>query len=279
MRTLKYIVAILTLVGFVGYVCYDIFFPNGFGNDDEGAGGKKKKTMLNIGALNNISSLPIWVAEKDSIFDSLKVDINVVDYSDQLDCDVAFAGNKVNIEITDPKRADWLKQEKKTSFTELYKLPMPYAMIANHKARLSSISQLKDKMLAVTRLSTFYDQAYHCIDSVGLKRDSVYVVQINNHNVALQMLQNNELDATFLTEPYATLSKIMGHNSLYAQPSAKAVLIARTDADKKEMKKFQQAYDEALKRIRRNGVKYYTKLISERCQCSPQFEKDLDVKF
>lgn len=278
MRTLKYIVAILTLVGFVGYVCYDIFFPNGFGNDDDGAQGKKQKSVLNIGVLNNISSLPIWVAEKDSIFDSLKVDINVVDYSDQLDCDVAFANNKVNMEITDPKRAEWLKQEKKTSFAEISKLPMPYAIMANHKARLSTVSQLKDKMLAVTRLSTYYDEAYHCIDSVGLKRDSVYVVQVNNHNVALQMLQNNELDATFLTEPYITLAKIMGHNSLYNH-STEAVLIARSDADHKEIKKFQQAYDEALKRIRKNGVKYYTKLISDRCKCSPQFEKDLNVKF
>ncbi len=278
MRTLKYIVAILVLVGFVGYVCYDIFFPNGFGYDEEGAKRNQHKAALNIGAMNNISSLPIWVAEKDSIFDSLRVDINVCEYSDQLDCDMAFFNKKINIEITDPKRADWLKSEKKVAFTELSKLPMPYAMMANHKARLSSVTQLKDKMLAVTRHSTFNEQAYHCIDSVGLKRDSVYVVQINDHNVALQMLQNNELDATFLTEPYITLSKIMGHNSLYSN-SSQALLIARSDADQKEIKKFQQAYDEALKRIRRNGVKYYTKLIADRCKCSPQFEKDLNVKF
>lgn len=278
MRTLKYIVAILALVGFVGYVCYDIFFPNGFDYDEEAAKRKQHKAVLNIGALNNISSLPIWVAEEDSIFDSLRVDISVRDYTDQLDCDMAFANKKINIEITGPKRAEWLKKEKKTDFTELAKLPMPYAMMANHKARLSSIKQLKDKMLAATRLSLFHEEAYHCIDSVGLKRDSVYVVQINNHNVAMQMLQNNELDASFLTEPYITLAKIMGHNALYSN-KAEALLIARTDADQKELKKFQQAYNEAIKRIRTNGVEHYTKLIADRCQCSPQFGKDLKVKF
>ncbi len=278
MRTIKYIAAILVLVGFVGYVCYDIFFPNGFDYDEEAEMRKQHKAVLNIGALNNISSLPIWVAEKDSIFDSLQVDISVRDYTDQLECDMAFANKKINIEITDPKRADWLKTAKKTSFSEVAKLPMPYAILANRKARLSSISQLKDKMLATTRHSLFYEQAYHCIDSVKLKRDSVYVVQINNHNIALQMLQNNELDAAFLTEPYITLAKVMAHNSLYSNFS-EALLIARDDADQKEMKKFRQAYDEAIKRIRKNGVKHYTKLIAERCECSPQFEKDLKVKF
>ena len=131
MRTLKYIVAILTVIGFIGYVCYDIFFPNGFDYDEEAAKRKLHKAALNIGAMNNISSLPIWVAEKDSIFDSLQVDISVRDYTDQLECDMAFANKKINIEITDPKRAEWLKKEKKVDFSELAKLPIPYALMAN----------------------------------------------------------------------------------------------------------------------------------------------------
>lgn len=278
MRTLKYISAIAVVLGFLGYVCYDIFFPNGFGGEDESGKKAVKKTVLNIGVPNSISSLPVWVAEEDSLFDSLKVDITVKDFTDQLDCDMAFAEGKINLSITDPKRAEWLSSSKKQSFEELRKLPMPYAMMACHNARISSISQLKDKMLAVTRNSSYSEAAFACLDSIKMKHDSVYIVQINNPAVAMRMLHNSELDATFLPEPYVSLAKAMGHNVLYKNYK-NALLIAKNDINADEKKRFNQALDEAVKRIRKNGVLHYSELIERRCKCSRQFDKELKVRF
>lgn len=278
MRTLKYIFAIAVVLGFLGYVCFDIFFPNGFGGDDEENPATTKKTALNIGAPNNISSLPIWVAEEDSIFDSLRVDISVREFTDQLDCDMAFAEGKINLSISDPKRAEWLATQKKQNFTELRKFPMPYAMVACHKARIANITQLKDKMLAVTRHSSYSAAAFACLDSVKMKHDSVYIVQINNPVVATHMLHNAELDATFLPEPFVSLAKTMGHNALYKN-YAQALLIAKNDIKADDKKRLNQAIDEAVKRIRKNGIKHYSELIARRCKCSQQFDNELKVRF
>ncbi|MCF0192286.1 MAG: ABC transporter substrate-binding protein [Prevotella sp.] len=278
MRTVKYITAIVVLLGFLGYVCYDIFFPNGFDDYDEEAKKATKKTALTIGAPNNISSLPIWIAEEDSLFHKYNVDITVKDYTDQLDCDMAFASGKINMEITDPERADWLKIEKKQVFSELHKLPMPYALVASHSARLTSMTQLKNKLIAHSRHSIYSYALNHCLDSIKMKRDSAYVMQINNPNVAMLMLHNAELDASFMPEPFVSLAKSMGHKPLYKNYT-QAQLIAKSSIKSDDLKRFNKAYAEALKLIRTNGVKHYTALIARHCKCSPQFDKELKIKF
>ncbi len=277
MRTLKYIVAITVVVGLLAYICIDIFFPNGISdNDDEK--GAAKKTALNIGVPNNLASLPIWIAEEDSLFDSLRVDITVKDFTDPMDCDVAFSADKTNLSITEPKRADWLNTSKKLSFAEVMKLPMPYALVASHNARINSIPQLKGKLVGSTRNSTYSTSLQHCLDSIKLSKDSVYVVQINNPNVAMLMLHNTEVDAAFVPEPYISLGKAMGHKALYSSHTD-ALLISKHDLPADQLKSFNQAIAEALKRIRKNGVSHYTNLIARRCKCSPQFEKELKVNF
>lgn len=277
MRKLKYTVAIAVVVGLLAYICIDIFFPNGFGGDKD-KNAVAKKTVLNIGAPNNIASLPIWVAEEDSIFDSLRVDITVKNYTDQLSCDMDFASSKINLAITDPKRAEWLKNTKHVNYNELHSLPMPYAMVACHNARVTTIKQLKNKLVAHTRHSSYSEALQHSLDSVKLSRDSVYLVQVNNPSVAMLMLHNAELDAAFIPEPFMSLAKAMGHNALYTNYT-KAHLISKPDIEEAQLKAFNKAYGEALKRIRKNGVKHYTELISRRCKCSPQFDKQLNVKF
>lgn len=278
MRTLKYIFAIAVILGFIGYVCFDIFFPNGFNSGDDNQNGAAKKTVLNIGAPNNIASLPIWVAEEDSIFDSLQVDITVKDYTDPLTCDVAFAEGKINLEITDPKRADWLKAAKRVGFKELQTLPMPYAMVACHNSRIANIKQLKAKHVSYTRNSTFQASLKHCLDSVRMSSDSIYMVQASNPNTAMIMLHNSALDAAFIPEPYISLAKAMGHNLLYTN-YVKARLIAKNELTDEQLKAFNKAYEEALKRIRKNGVGHYTELIARHCKCSAQFDKQLNIKF
>lgn len=278
MRTLKYIAAIAVVVGLLAYICIDIFFPNGFGDNDADKAEKVKNTALNIGLPNNIASLPIWVAEEDSIFDSLRVDITVKDFSDPMDCDVAFANGKMNLCITEPKRAEWIANARKATYSEVMKLPMPYAMVTSHSARLTNIKQLKDKLVACTRNSTYTTALQHCLDSVKLSKDSVYITQISNPNIAMLMLHNSELDAAFVPEPYISLGKVMGHKQLYSAYTD-ALLISKQDLSADQLKSFNLAIGEALKRIRKNGIGHYAALIARRCKCSQQFEKELKVKF
>lgn len=257
----------------MGYVCYDIFFPNGLRGKKEEAK-QIKKTVLNIGAPTNICSLPIWVAEEDSIFDSLKVSITVKDYEDQLACDMDFCKGDNNMEIIDPERAAWIKKSKGAKFNILKELPLDYAMIANSKSRVNRITQLKDKVMAISRYSSYSEAAYKAIDSVKMKRDSVYIVQVNSPSVALKMIQANELDAAFFPEPYMSALIALGNNALVKKKMV-CQLISSTDSNiEKEVEKFLKAYAEAEKRIKKNGLDYYSQLLQRRCKYSqPKYKK------
>ncbi|MCF0203453.1 MAG: hypothetical protein HUK08_08830 [Bacteroidaceae bacterium] len=275
MRLLKYIFAFVLAAGFISYVIYDTY--NTLVADDEEK--PEHKTTFVLGITNNLSSLPIWIAEEDSIFDSLKVSITIRDYDDQLTCDMAYAEEKLNMAIVDSKRAEWLVSGKHAAMNTLDTLPYRIAMVSNPKSRITKVAQLKDKILAVTRNSCFAAAAHHCIDSIKMKRDSVYIVQINNPNISMKMLQANELDATFLPEPQLSLAKKMGCEVLY-EKQEQAYLIQRPDiAHPEEIEAFNKAYQEAMRLIRKHGVAHYSDLIARRCKCSPQFRNVLKEKF
>ena len=63
---------------------------------------------------------------------------------------------------------------------------------------------MDDKMVAMTRYSVTDLLSDMVVDSAKLKPERVFRIQINDVNVRLKMLENNEMDALLMTEPYAT---------------------------------------------------------------------------
>lgn len=72
----------------------------------------------------------------------------------------------------------------------------------------------------MARFSATHLLAELCIDSARLKRDDVFLVQINDPNICLKMLQNNELDAMLLPEPQATSARLWKNPVLLIRSSA-----------------------------------------------------------
>ncbi len=68
-------------------------------------------------------------------------------------------------------------------------------------------------MIAMTRHSATDYLSTLVIDSVKTKYD-VYRVQINDLNIRLRMLLNNEMDAAWMPEPYATQARMAKHVAL-----------------------------------------------------------------
>ena len=114
--------------------------------------------------------------------------------------------------VTDLVRAARLQKQGTQLFypvsTNLY-----WQLITNRKARISELKQLSDKMIAMTRHSATDYLSTLVIDSVKTKYD-VYRVQINDLNIRLRMLLNNEMDAAWMPEPYATQARMAKHVAL-----------------------------------------------------------------
>ena len=142
-------------------------------------------------------------------------------------------------------------------------------------------------MVAMTRYSVTDMLTDRVIDSVKLQEDRVYKVQINDVHVRLLMLQNNEMDALWLTEPQATQARMMKNPVVYDSRTLKILpgVLAfrekemRRQARGKQLTLFVKAYNQACDSINKYGYGYYRELIADYCKMKPEWVDSLpDVK-
>lgn len=229
------------------------------------------RMALKVGVMPTLDCLPVYLAYEDSIFSHEGVDVHLRYYTAQMDCDTALARGRVEGSISDLVRGAYLKKRG----TEL-EYPIAtntyWLLVTNRKGRISSLKQLSDKMIAITRQSATDYLATLAIDSAKPKYD-VYRVQINDVNIRLRMLLNNEMDAMLLTEPQATKAKLEQHVVLMDSRDKNlqlGVFAFRKKAlaeprRKQQLEQFVKAYNVAVDSINQHGLQHYAQLIKKYC--------------
>ena len=227
------------------------------------------RASLKVGVMPTLDCLPVYLAYEDSIFLKLGVTVHLYRYNAQMDCDTAIARKRVEGTVTDLVRAARLQKQGTQLFypvsTNLY-----WQLITNRKARISELKQLSDKMIAMTRHSATDYLSTLVIDSVKTKYD-VYRVQINDLNIRLRMLLNNEMDAAWMPEPYATQARMAKHVALADSRNKNLQLgviafrskLKREPRRKDQIDRFVKAYDIAVDSINKNGVHHYVALLTK----------------
>lgn len=229
------------------------------------------RKALKIAVMPTMDGLPIFLAYEHHYFDTLGVDVRLLRYKAQMDCDTALLGGSAEGSVTDLVRAERLQQKglvlDYTIATNTY-----WQLYANRMARITSIAQLSDKMVAMTRYSATDMLTSIAVDSVRPKYD-IYRIQINDINIRLAMLLNNEMDAMWLPEPQATVARLHGHQLLMSSEDKNihlGIIAFRqkgmlTQHRKRQLKLFIQAYKQACDSINHYGVKHYAILIKKYC--------------
>ena len=175
---------------------------------------KEDSAALKIGVLPTMDCLPLYVAKERRLFDTLGVDIRLKPYNSQIDCDAALLKGRLEGSVTDLVKGEGMKQ-KGTALRYATATQARWQFVANRLSRINELKQLTDKLVAMARFSATHLLAELCIDSARLKRDDVFLVQINDPNICLKMLQNNELDAMLLPEPQATSARLWKNPVLF----------------------------------------------------------------
>ena len=227
------------------------------------------RASLKVGVMPTLDCLPVYLAYEDSIFLNQGVTVHLYRYNAQMDCDTAVARKRVEGTVTDLVRAARLQKQGTQLFypvsTNLY-----WQLITNRKARISELKQLSDKMIAMTRHSGTDYLSTLVIDSVKPKYE-VYRVQINDLNIRLRMLLNNEMDAAWMPEPYATQARMAKHVALADSRDKNLQLgviafrskLKREPRRKDQIDRFVKAYDIAVDSINKNGVHHYVALLTK----------------
>ena len=247
---------------------------------------RRDSAALKVAVLPTLDCLPLYVAEYYQLFDTIRDGVRLKHFTAQMDCDTAMERGRVEGTVTDLVRAIRMQQRgtklRYVTVTNAY-----WQLITNRNARIHQLKQLDDKMVAMRRFS-FTDMMTDKVrDSVKLEEERVFKVQINDVNVRMLMLQNNEMDALWMTEPQASMARMMKHQVVFDSRKTKiqpGVVVFREKEMRhperaKQLQLFVNAYNQACDSINKNGFKHYRDLIMRHCNVRKEVVDSLpDVK-
>ena len=173
---------------------------------------REDSAALKIAVMPTLDCLPIFVAEERELFDTA-VDIRLKYFTAQMDCDTAMMHHRVEGMITDLVRAERMKRQgvdlEYLTATNAY-----WVLLSNRQQRITGLKNLEDKMLAMTRYSVTDLLGELAVDSAKLKPEQVFRIQVNDVTVRMKMLENNEMDAMWISEPQLSQLLLAKHRVL-----------------------------------------------------------------
>ena len=236
---------------------------------------RKDSAALKIAVMPTLDCLPMYVAEYEQLYDTLNGGVRLKPFKAHIDCDTAIMRQRVEGSVSDLVRA--LRMEKRgTSLRYVAVTNGFWQLITNKNSRIHQLKQMDDKMIAMTRFSVTDMLSDMIVDSVKLRDEHVFRVQINDLDVRMQMLQNNEMDALFFQEPQATMAR-MAKNPVVLDTRQLDMQMGVLVFREKEMRRperhkqldlFVKAYNAACDSINKKGVKYYRNIVMEKCHVS-----------
>lgn len=241
------------------------------GNTADAAAQKQRDSLaLKVGVSQRIDCLPAFYAESEGLFDSLGVSVKLVNYTSLLDCDVSLRRRTIDGAFTDEKRVAYLKIHDNVRLSKSFSTDMQWQLVASHSSRVQRVSQLADKMVAMTRFSA---TDYFCdlmTDSMKSRSKVFYRIQVNDVDLRLKMLLNKEIDAAWLPEPQASVAIRSGGNVIMksgrqGKDLSGLYFLEALNADGRkaqQIKTFVKAYDEAKAKIAAMNKKQYSELVN-----------------
>ena len=182
---------------------------------------REDSAALKVAVMPTLDCLPLYVAEEREMFDTI-VDIRLKCYTAQMDCDTALQRGRVEMAVSDLVRAERMKGVRRQESGVSRNMTIGYVtatnaywlLIGNRNQRITNLSHLDDRMLAMTRYSVTDLLGDLAVDSAKLKTERVFRIQVNDVNVRLDMLENNEMDALLMTQPQVTQALLLKHHVL-----------------------------------------------------------------
>ena len=236
-----------------------------------------------IAVMPTMDCLPAYLLKDSLLYDTAKVDIRLCRFNAQMDCDTAMIGGSVQAAFTDLVRAERLKHRSKVLMHYLTDTNLNWQLIADKESKLKKLSDLSDKIVAMTRYSGT-DLLTDMVVKKAKPKYQVFRVQVNDVLVRLAMLQNHEIDAYWFAEPQITKALAGDNNALFNSQDAGVHLGVVAVMDKvrrqEEEAAFASASDKSVELINKNGVKYSSALIQKYMKVDEVVVRSLpDIKY
>ncbi|WP_456468437.1 MetQ/NlpA family ABC transporter substrate-binding protein [Archaeoglobus sp.] len=232
---------------------------------------KPKPETIKVGILPIEDALPMVVASDEGIFSEHGLKVEIVSFNSALERDAALMARDVDAVITDPLAVILLKDkgyDVRIVSICLGKKPDEgvFAILAAPNSTVSTVEDLNGKEIAISS-NTIIE---YVTDVMLSKYDVSYKkVEIKQIPVRLRTLLDGKVDAATLPEPLASYAvsqgaKLILSDAMMNESVTQTVIAFRgdfVDKHKDELKKFLEAYKEAVDKINSNKDKYRDKFI------------------
>lgn len=190
---------------------------------DVGEGNAPNDTLsLRIACLPTLDCLPFHYAVESGLCDSLNLPLYIKTYQAQFDADTALLGSGFDGGVTDAARyAMYQRKGKMKAYTALISTDGIWKLVANGALRMKTAEKLKGRTVATARFSVSDAMVARLKDSLQFQTDDFLQPQINHYRLRREMLDNGQVDAAVLPEPFATWAVVQGGRPLYVASSRK----------------------------------------------------------
>ncbi len=155
---------------------------------------------LRIAVMPTMSCLPVFYASRTGIPDSMGLVMKLLRYNAQADVDTAVAYRHTDVAWTDLIRA-----------IRLYPLARSFlateeevSLIAHRSKRTNSLAQMKEQMVAVSRLCITDYWCDRMVDSAKMEYDQLFRPQINDVRLRAEMMRTGLLEGAMMCDPYSS---------------------------------------------------------------------------
>lgn len=259
----KTAIAVAALVVIVG--CFFMLRPNEAEQKQRTAETEHRADSLAlcITCTPTLESLPFYHALESGLCDTLGLKLIIHSEWAQFDVDSVYRHNPLcDGAVLDAYRVEhYLKTKCPLDAVKQYGLVGRWGLATSGQMRLNSVSVLKKHTVASARYAT----SYHCLEkSLGgtdVKMAQLYHAQINDYMIRLGMLENAQIEAALLPEPFFSFALHRGHRNVWVGDSVTSLgFYMKKSALKEEHTKHQlvqlaEAYNMAVDDLNAHGAK------------------------
>ena len=186
-------------------------------------------TVLRVAVMPTMGCLPLYYATRSGLADSLGLEIELLRFQAQMDIDTAILRGHADIAYTDLIRTERLAKD--VSLKPFAAADEKLSLVSLKTKRVKRIDQMKEQMIAISRLSATDYWCDHLLDSTHLGHDDIYRPQVNDVWLRAEMLRQGLIDAAMMGEPFATWMTQLGHKRLFSTQKGHARLYAWAATD------------------------------------------------
>ncbi len=232
--------------------------------------------------MSSMDYIPFAVAQKQGVYDSLGLKLNFIRFFSANERDLAFRSGKIDGAITDLTGAI-TQQANGLKLKIVMKNDGIFYLIVKAESNIKALTDLRQTNIGVSENTVTEFSTDMALQSANILSVNVNKPEINKIPLRLEMLENGQIDASFLPDPYATIAKKEGLKSLTTTQklgiSATETIFSESaiKEKRKEIKALIQGYNLGVDYIKTHPQKKWNKVLADQCEVSESLAGQIPI--